>query len=141
MSKKNIEQAAKDVGVSDFSGGNFFEDIANSVVGLTTTYLSGGLATYSGDEKKFVKGPTGRGLDETIGEVTGRNAGRAAQAEARIAVQEEKNAKKVEIANENKRAEQQDIASSQRAYSLRATATSQRNNLLGNSSGRDFLGI
>lgn len=141
QAKKDVNNAADTIGIS--TGGNFFEDVANSYVNVTTRILTGGDMGYK--DGKFTGTPF-RALNETVGEVTGRNQARQALNEARDAAQEEKKVKLQEISNENKRKESQDIQSSQRAASIRATVAAQRNNLLGGSGARlggtrDFLGI
>lgn len=134
--------------VNDATGvgeGNFFEQVGDALVSTATQIATGGLVKYQGrkDGKSagFRPGYTARAIDEGLGEVTGRNVAREAQNDAREAAKEEKKQKELDIANERTKRQQEDLAASRRAYSVRATASAQRRNLLGNDSGRDFLGL
>lgn len=121
-------------------GGNFFENIANAWVNSTVKVVTGGDMSYK-DGK--LQGKPFHALDESFGEVTGRNVARKALMENEDAVAEEKLAKRQQIVQEQTRAQQQDVASSTQAASYRATAASARKSILGTSAdaSKDFLGL
>lgn len=119
--------------------GNVATQIADVAVQIST----GGLVGV--DKDGLERGASLRGVDETVGELTGRNQARKANMEAKDALNEEKAAKKKQIADEQKRKDVQDIQASQYAASVRATAEAVRNKSLGGSGATtpstDFLGL
>lgn len=101
------------------------------------------LGTVGVQNGKFKQGTLARLTDEAIGEVSGRNASREANANARAVNESEKQAKQLELQNEQKRKEQLDISASKAAAAVRASTNAQQQNALGSSTNpaRDFLGL
>lgn len=63
---------------------SFVSDAINTVVNVATQTVTGGMVSY--ENGKFGKGFTGHGIDEAIGEVTGRNQARKSLFEQKDAV-------------------------------------------------------
>jgi hypothetical protein len=115
----------------------------NDLASVATQYMTHGLVSF--EDGKFGKGIITRGLDESIGELTGRNAARGAAADARANIQAEKDAKVQQIKEEQTRKAQQDVAASKSAglYRTSVTSTKQQNSLGGSGPdpAKDFLGL
>lgn len=127
---------SEDGGVISIGDAKFnIDDTVNGFVNVA----SGGSIGY--ENGSFTKGAVTRAGDEVLGEITGKNQARAANNIARDQLEEAKAAKKKEMQDEQLRAQQQDVQASSGAASIRATATAQRNNLLGGDASRDFLGL
>lgn len=124
------------------SGGNFFDNMANAWVNSTVKVLTGGDMSYK-DGK--IEGKPFHALDETIGEITGRNQTRKATMDAQDALNEEKANKKIEIKNEQTKKGQEDVAASNYAASVRSAAAAKKSNSLGGANSltptQDLLGL
>lgn len=128
--------------------GNVLSDVLSTSVDVAAQVTTGSLAGYDTRTGKVkeglaIQGARGavKGLDEGLGEITGRNLQRKAIMEAKDRLAVESAAKATELKNEADRKMQQDINASNYAAATRTTAASQKKNLLGGSPVKDFLGI
>lgn len=117
------------------SSGDVLNDVVDAVVNIGTV----GVVGY--ENGKIKKGFALRNLDETIGEVTGRNSARKTAMEQKDAIEEEKKAKAKELQLEQETKRQQDIQSSSYAGLVRTLAKTKQENILGSGPTRDFLGL
>ena len=116
------------------------DEFANGLV----NYATAGLAGYKDGKFDVKSGYLTRAIDEGLGEVTGRNAGREQMAFQREQVAKEAAAAKEERRNELERRRQDDVAASNYAGAARATARAQTTSQLGYGVGdlqTDFLGL
>lgn len=126
-------QALGDLGVKK----NLVEDTVD--IGLNVaTY---GLVGYDGNGLK--KGASVRALDESVGEITGRNQARQAQNEANARLVAEDAERKRLLDLERKQRETEDISASFAARSIRQGAPQMRGNYSSSAASpeRDFLGL
>lgn len=104
-------------------GGNFFEEVVNTVADVGVNYMTMGLAGY--EDGKIKKGVVTRGVDEAVGELTGRNMQRDVLDQQRSSVQAAKQEEEVERQNALGRRRDRDVMAS------RAAAISRRRGSLG----------
>lgn len=115
----------------------------NTVANVGLQISTGGLVGLNGNGQ-LEKGYSGHALDESIGEITGRNQARKANMDAKDALAEQKAAKKTQIDTQNTQNAQKDVQASNYAASVRATAAQQKAQSLGSSGSnpaQDFLGL
>lgn len=115
------------------------ENLGRNLVGIGSL----GLADIEDGKLKF--GPTVKGLDEGLGEITGRNVAREQLALAREQIQREELQRQELIVEEKAFREQSDIAASRAAGATRQRGRSQRGDRTFTSGsrsgvGKDFLG-
>ncbi|MFM6930134.1 MAG: hypothetical protein ACKOX6_16810 [Bdellovibrio sp.] len=88
------------------------------------------------------KGAVTRAGDETVGELSGRNAARKAQMDAKDAVEEEKLNRAKALKEQQEQNFRNDVTASNTAGAVRATAAAKSKNYLGASDPeKDFLGL
>lgn len=138
MCANDLQQAADSISRSDIP------KIGDSLVNVLANVLSFGGASYEdGKIKGNKQNAYVRGIDETVGEISGRNRARQAQSEQRAAVDAEAVAKAKQLSDEQKRKELQDTQASNAAGAFRTSLQTQQLNSLGSykDPSRDFLGL
>lgn len=117
-------------------GGNFFEEAVNTIADVGVNYMTFGLAGYEDGQLK--KGVVTRGVDEAVGELTGRNMQRDVLDQQRQAVRQAQEDEEKDRQNALGRRRDQDIMAS------RAAAIARRRGSLGlggDGLSADVLGV
>lgn len=119
-------------------------DITSDPLGAFVDFTTRGLVSYDSKKGKLKKGATVRAVDETVGELTGRNMARKQAGLAAEAIRDEKAARLQDIANQREAKRQQDLAASQQAAGLRRKSVkkaTQSSTSMTDSVTTDFLGL
>lgn len=113
-------------------------DPFNALANVALNYMTYGLLGV--ENGKVKKGAT----FEVVGEINGTNAARKELMNRKDALVADREARAVEMEQEQKRAQLQDVQASQTAGALQASAASQQKSYLGqaaNNLSSDFLGL
>lgn len=122
------------------------KDSLDFALNVATQYLTYGAVGY--ENGKFGKGITTRALDESIGEITGRNAMRKQMMDSNAAADKAAAQAKLDAQNEALQRYRADVAASRSAQAIRNTATARASGggggtasgALGSDMEKDFLG-
>lgn len=117
-------------------GDNFFEEAVNTIADVGVNYMTMGLVGY--EDGQIKKGVVTRGVDEAVGELTGRNMQRDVLYQQRTAVKKAEEDAQLERENTLARRRDRDVLAS------RAAAISRRRGSLGlggDNVQADILGV
>ena len=135
MCGNDIKQATN-IDISNPTSGKSVDALVNAAV----NYMTLGLVGLEGG--KVTKGVTTHAVDETVGQVSGRNDARKQIMEGKDALVKEAADRAQQLKEEQNRKFQQDVNASNYAASTIAAAQAQQQNSLGSSNvTKDFLGL
>lgn len=121
------------------------EDNGGDLLNVATNFVTMGMVGYDKKTGKLDKGINTRAIDETVGEITGRNMMREQMYKAEVRADEEEAIRNKQLSDSRKQAEIDDRMASNAAGKLRGGAASRLNSQnykYGDfSPDEDFLGL
>lgn len=119
----------------------FTADPVGKIADAYTQMATGGAVGYDSKTGKLKEGYSSHAVDEGLGEVTGRNAARAANDEQRTAAAKAAADKKAQDEADQRRKGMLDTQASNYAGSVRDSAEQIRAKNLGSTPQTDYLGL
>lgn len=122
-----------------FGDGNFFngQNLGTTILNAAMNYATYGLVGF--EDGKIGKGMLTRGIDEGVGELTGRNMQRKMLMESQDKVREEHTIRNQELADQQQQMQNADMQASNAATGRRSRGAMQ--SMQGMNPGADWLGV